>query len=336
MGICAQCTFFRRVKPASQLLARVIATTDAAVSNALTKIVEDEQKQRDAEAEFKRSQATGDNDKWVTRPVVSDYCGFKESDGMFLIAEVKNFGGGCSDFVEGRPARRACADCRHRVLPQGPREDLAVENKWMDLGASTRMLGHSSTVEDNYLVKYREGVASRKGFELLSIYAAQGVLATKPKYFDYCAALSHDDEFVICALANPYHTCAVWERAPVGFAPKAPDADVVLVPGNPPLTRGLVADVRGFLECILNVDLSVFTARIEEHLVNEWQQNDPKLAGFLEVVAQVKAADPVTRAHWREEKQAQYVADLRNENDALSASLLAKYDEAKALPIRGG
>ena len=76
MGICAQCTFFRRVKPASQLLARVIATTDAAVSNALTKIVEDEQKQRDAEAEFKRSQATGDNDKWVTRPVMSDYCGF--------------------------------------------------------------------------------------------------------------------------------------------------------------------------------------------------------------------------------------------------------------------
>jgi len=196
MGICAQCTFFRRVKPASGLLARDIATTDAAVSNALTKIVEDEQKQRDAEAEFKRSQATGDNDIWGTRPVMSDYCGFKESDGLFLIAEVKNFGGRCSDFVAGRPARRACADCRHRVLPRGPREDFAEEKELMGWIGCQVVMGQSSSVQENQLVKYREGVASRKVFELSSVYAAQGVLATKPKYFDYCAALSHDDEFV--------------------------------------------------------------------------------------------------------------------------------------------
>jgi hypothetical protein len=93
-------------------------------------------------------------------------------------------------------------------------------------------------------------------------------------------------------LGNRYHTCPVWERA-LGW-PKAPDADVVLVPGNPPLTRGIVADVRGFFELILNIDLSALTAMVEKTLINDWQ--DPEMVDFIKLVARLKAADPVMRA----------------------------------------
>ena len=47
--ICEKCKHFRRVKPPSQLLAVAIGTTDAAISNALTKMGEDEQKQKEEE-----------------------------------------------------------------------------------------------------------------------------------------------------------------------------------------------------------------------------------------------------------------------------------------------
>src|SRR5689334_12095291 len=78
MGVCSQCQHFRRVKPASQLLAKIFPTTDADISHALNKIVEDEDKQRDEESQYKRTQATAGKSAWACRPVMSDYCGLNE------------------------------------------------------------------------------------------------------------------------------------------------------------------------------------------------------------------------------------------------------------------
>lgn len=373
-GVCTKCLYFRRVKPASQLLGGVLTTTDAAVSNALSKIVEDEQKQRDAEAEYKRAQAAADNDVWSMQPVMSDYCGFRESEAVYLIAEVKNFGMRCTDFKEGRPERHACADCAHRVEPTGLSEDAAMEQTYAEMARSSVASGVQPSNPDNLLSKYREGVASRKGFEISGIYAAHGVLAAKPKYFAYCGKLSESgDEFHICVTTNPHHTCSLWTKgtaapqpaavpsavaaatpSPAKPAPALPrldikpsavgmsaaDPNVVLAPGTPPLTRGMAVDMIGFFEWILDVQYAANTREeLEQYLVSKWQQNDAnEIANVLQqlqLFAQVKAATPAMRAYWREENQAQIVAALRASNEPIAIALLTYYDLANE-PLAAG
>jgi hypothetical protein len=52
-NVCRECKHFRRLKPASQLLALAFPTTDAAVSNILVKIQEDEGQQKGPEAQHR-------------------------------------------------------------------------------------------------------------------------------------------------------------------------------------------------------------------------------------------------------------------------------------------
>src|SRR5712692_7392553 len=113
-GSCSQCKHFRRVRPISQILANAIGTSEGAVANALAKIVDDEQKLRDSEAEYKRTKASTEHMSWATRPVMSAFCGQREDEELYLIAEVKNAGLKCEDFRPGRPQPRACTDCVYR------------------------------------------------------------------------------------------------------------------------------------------------------------------------------------------------------------------------------
>jgi len=149
MGICQQCIHYRRVKPASQLLAQAAATTDAAISNALTKIQEDETQQKGYEAQLRAKKENANDETWGFRPVMSGFCGLREDklyrdiqegkllmqEGEFtsrlrelevegyLIAEVKNFGGRCQDFEAGQPVKRSCSTCAHRIAPPGTEPD---------------------------------------------------------------------------------------------------------------------------------------------------------------------------------------------------------------------
>src|SRR4051794_20289680 len=101
MGSCIECRYFRTVRPPSQLFLAALGAVEGKVADALSKIVEDEQKVRVAEAEYKRAEATAERDLWMTRPLMSDFCGLKEPEGVYAIAEVKNRGGGCADFARG-------------------------------------------------------------------------------------------------------------------------------------------------------------------------------------------------------------------------------------------
>ena len=211
-GPCTRCVHFRRARPLSQLL-RVAFEADTAaaeVTGALAKIVDDEQKLREAEAELKAKEGAADRDVWAARPLMSDYCGLDEAGEIHRIAEVKNRGLGCEDFEPGRPERHACGDCVHRVPAEGRERDLGMEAIYAGLVRDAAAVQASPQGAQGMLGSYRGGEASGKALEIASAYGAKGRLLTRPEYLDHCDALSSEDEYVVCALQNTHNTCPAW------------------------------------------------------------------------------------------------------------------------------
>jgi hypothetical protein len=221
MGVCQQCIHFRPVRPASQILAGAIGTTDAAISNALLKIQEDEGQQKGFEAQLKNKQALAGQEGWGFQPVMSDYCGLREVGGVFLIAEVKNSGGSCLDFRGEPRAGHSCATCAHRVGAAGFRADEGQEAAYARMATDSVAVGASASTPESLLGKHREGAASRRAFELSGAYAAKGSLATAPRYLDWCRARSGPGAHVVCVVANPYDTCGYWSDAAATGQPAA-------------------------------------------------------------------------------------------------------------------
>lgn len=369
MGVCARCIHYRRVKPASQLLAAALENTTAEeVAGALTKVVDDEQKQRDSEAEFKSAQATAERDLWLARPVMSDYCGLSEAEEVFLIAEVKNLGGRCENFAEGKPERRACGDCAHRVPASGWERDRALDQEYTTMVAAGISAQTSTQTPEALLQNHRKGAAARQGFELSGAYSAKGVLAVMPEYLDHCAHFSSEDAFVVCVLQNPYATCAAWTRdasAPETVAPAAvvappravtpdgpapatdqpgpaapPSADEVLVAGPPALTRTMVSDLVAFTEWMLQVTLPQTTRDLFEVVVlSHWREGHMTEMGviqqWLSSWKDVVGQEPAMRDFTRESNQGTFVASMRGDDDELSRALLSLYDTENA-PIAPG
>jgi hypothetical protein len=223
MSNCIDCRFYRRAKPYSQLLAAAHTTTQAEVIQALGKIVENEQKVLDAERDIKRSQASAGRDTWLGRPLMSDFCAVDAKAGTFRIAEVKNVGGACK---QSKPAVRhthACIDCTHRQIPNGAARDRERLDEYAQLSTSARLAEASSQQTDSMLDSYRKEIAERRAFELTGAYNAGGHLATRPEYLDSCQAFSNEDDFVVCALQNPWHDCDRWSRAQTPRAMPAPE-----------------------------------------------------------------------------------------------------------------
>ena len=210
MGPCTQCSHFRKVRPASQLLAAVIknATSGAEIDGALGKIGDDEQKLREAEADVKGKEGSADRNLWPSRPMMAEYCGLQEDDEIFYIAEVKNRGQLCEDFERGMPARHACADCANRVPAEGRARDQRMEATYHRM-INSAVLVKADPPRD-LLQSHRGGAVARKALEISAAYASKGWMLSRPEYFDYCSHFSTEDEYVVCALRNPYNTCARW------------------------------------------------------------------------------------------------------------------------------
>jgi hypothetical protein len=215
-GACTKCVHFRRARLASQLLATAFQenTDGAEVATALAKIVDEEHKLREAEAETKSKQessGTDDADRWPARPMTADFCGLQEADDLYRIPSIKNRGLACPDFKEGKPERRACADCAHRVPAGGRTRDLAFESTYAGLLNNAVAAQASPQGPQGLLQSYRAGEAARKALEISAAYETKGLPMQEPEYLDHCGALSTEDEYVVCVLQNPYHTCPSWE-----------------------------------------------------------------------------------------------------------------------------
>lgn len=211
MGICVRCLYYRRKLPMSQILAQIIGTNDANVSNVLVKIVEDERQQESNEAEIIFNKNQVKEDLWDRKPIMTDFCGISEAEDKFFICGIKNDGLKCSDFKEGKPVRNKCTNCVYRIVPDGKKNDLESEKTFSDMALMDTAVGLKSSTPDNLLSKHREGVASRKAFEVNGVYTSNGILSMVPNYFDYCRKFSDEYEYVICAVRNLHNTCPFFE-----------------------------------------------------------------------------------------------------------------------------
>jgi hypothetical protein len=213
-GPCTKCVFFRRTRLASQILAAGFQTTTdgAEIASAIGKIVEDEQRLREAEAEAKGKADSENRDLWLARPMTSDFCGLEEANEIYRIREVKNRGGvSCDKFDDEKPKRHACEDCAHRVPAEGRQRDYEMELTYTRLLTNAVAARASTGSAEGMLQAYRAGETSRKALEISAVYTSKGRPMAKPEYLDHCAALSSEDEYVVCALQNPHHTCSSWK-----------------------------------------------------------------------------------------------------------------------------
>jgi len=180
------------------------------ITNAIAKIVEDEQKVRDAEVDIKSKEGAADRNLWGGRPMMSDYCGLHEKEETYHIWEVKNRGHGCTDFMAAEPARHACADCAYRTTPAGKPRDQKLEEHYNRMVVAAIAVQASPQTPQSLLQSHRGGVAARKALEIGAAYAAKGRMMTPPQYLDYCSHFSTADEYVLCAFQNPHQMCWAW------------------------------------------------------------------------------------------------------------------------------
>ena len=211
MGNCDECSNFRRAQPPSQLLSRAFPGSRSEVTEALSKVQEDEKKVHELELELKGSQLSAQQKAWPSRPTMSAFCGLRESDGAYLLVEAQNPGGTCDAQPEVVPPEHSCVSCVHRVSPDGAENDAARERVFN--GMTTRAI--SSNSQDNsgseLLSQHRKGVSTRKAFEITGAYYSAGRMMTEPTYLAHCKALSTDTTFVVCALQNPWNVCTSWQ-----------------------------------------------------------------------------------------------------------------------------
>jgi hypothetical protein len=341
-GPCNQCVHFRRVKPISQVFAGALDTNDAPVSDALAKIVEDERKRREAEAQYKTVASSLDRDYWEGRPLMSDFCGLKEQEGQYFIAEIKNAGGRCGDFTPGERPKHRCTDCLHRVVPEGRAEDQFMEQTATDIATGNIALGLPTSLPDALLSKHREAVPARIAFEASGAYSANGHLAMAPKYLDYCMQYSTDGDYAVCLLQNLYDTCPAWR--PIEATPTTEEPTVTMQPtdgstnvpgsGPPPLTPAILDDATAYIAWIFDIQLPNATLTLlRQTVIDGWNapsEWEPWLQ-CADLYRQVMSADPGQRAHFRRSKQQSFVDNFRNATtNPLCQQIIAIYDKVHA------
>jgi hypothetical protein len=332
---CETCVYYRNARPMSQLLARGMDVAEGAVATALAKIVEDEQKWLETEATIKRGRANSAADLWPMRPLMSSYCALREQDGVFLIHEIHNRGGTCTEGkAEARPRNR-CVDCAHRRAAGGPRLDEQREARYTamieeDTVAQTR----TGSSDESLLTKYREGISAWKAKELSGAYAAKGVLLDEPRYLDWCAALSAPDEerYVVCALTNADASCPRWTAVVETAAPAAPAPDG--------LTEAEAGEIVNVMCALLELEPTPELRAQARQLVAEAWCGHEAIRRFLTeecapLYANLAGMHEAQADAAREQVQPGLVAALRQAGTAFGDLLVGEYDRVNA-PLAAG
>lgn len=329
---CSRCRFFRPVQPLSQQLGAAISSTDADVAQALSKMTEDEQKQREAEAEYKRNQASTGNDHWPVRPVMSRYCGLLEAKGIYLIAEIKNAAHDCPDFSPDRPAPRRCAECRHQQLPEGAANDRRREEIYVDQIARDISAGVAKDTGGGLLDAYRKGIASRQAFEITNIYQTRGELFSAPEYLPYCARFSTEGRYVCCLTTNPHHNCPAWEPKETPAMPRtelpliAPPSPLPIVggPGSALQPTPQLSGASNTLAWLLDIELPNEIHTLVERDLTDW----PEVSALTALLAANGTTTTAVRDLLREQQQPAMISALRGRSDQASTALVELYDAA--------
>jgi hypothetical protein len=126
-------------------------------------------------------------------------------------------------------------------------------------------------------------------------------------------------------------TSTTAQKNPRSGAPD--DPDVVLAPGPPPLTRGMLNELKSFFEWVLEGEFSVAQRQtFDRQIVADWKKNDRgTIESFMQLMAVKKQLDGVSqeqRQAARGEIQAGFLEDLRKQSADATARLLLEVYEA--------
>jgi hypothetical protein len=338
MGTCKRCQHFRKLLPASQLLSRAVGTADADIAKALTKVQEDEAQQRGYEAQTRVKREQSGVDEWGMTPVMSDYCGLKERDDIYLIAEIKNSGGRCTDFAAGEIEKHTCVTCRHRVVAAGPERDRAVEQRFQHMAVGNASAGMSTSTPDGLLSKHREGAASRRAFELSAIYSTKGEMLSVPLYFDHCAKLSTDGAYAVCAMRNPHGACEAWAAGAPAAAPAAPQPEPPAPPApTEPDPEDCLWDFVDLCQKLVSRELhddetDVIRSAVPADCADEGEARDWMIGPLADLNAEYVRQPTDARTAWLDRQLPQMVRMLRRKPWRVARIAVALYDAADQEP----
>jgi hypothetical protein len=214
MKMCTTCGFFRSFRPLSQLLARDLGIGDQPVVQQLTQIMRDEHETQDAEAKERLELKKTDRWEYRFRPRMSDYCGLRETERIYLLHELKNAGGDCEDHQPSTERARACSTCRHRADGEGAQKDQEMIARFGELARGAAALGQGSN--DHGLRDYIQKIGTVKAFEAAQANYSGRISCNKPEYLPVCTAskFSTNASFVPCAVQNPHDQCEEWSERP--------------------------------------------------------------------------------------------------------------------------
>lgn len=163
---CATCEHYRKVIPLSSEIPYWTGTT---ISQALTKIEEDQVKQREAEASHRAYLIDTGKTRWDRRPIMSAYCVAKANEDIYEVCEVKNRERNCSDFEIRTGEVAECKNCLHI--------EAGKKNPYPPQGG----------MEPAIYSKQIEAVDADIALEITGLWASKGVPYGNPVvYHDFC------------------------------------------------------------------------------------------------------------------------------------------------------
>jgi hypothetical protein len=203
MPLCEDCKYFRRARRPSELIASELPATEE-VASALAHQQDREREMEKTEKDEKIKARVSGSGAWLARPEVSNFCAFRETEGIYLIPELKNRTH-CDDFAARGPAR-LCDGCSWRVAAAGWARDRKLEQEAADIVAAG-IAWQVPTQGPNTLDAVHRQASARRTYEIESATVSNGVLGELPDYFDHCRCFSSTDTYVLCSFRNPHSAC---------------------------------------------------------------------------------------------------------------------------------
>ena len=213
-SICDRCRHFRPFRPMSQRILRELGRFDQQLISQLVSIIQDERQVQDEEATMLVELFRRDLDRWDARPAMSDYCGAREVEGVFLLHEVANRDGDCPGYDPGPRPSWSCHTCDHRVLGDGPAGDQKTMDELKALALEAVPAGMNPSTQD--MTGHLQLVGASKSFEAAQAYYLGRFLFERPRYLSSCTAGSTAVEYAACVVRNPDDGCADWTAADAG------------------------------------------------------------------------------------------------------------------------
>lgn len=185
-ALCVNCDFYRECKPISNSFPN---PGHKEVSEALVKVKEEETKQRVSEAKIKTNNLKVNLGTWGLKPMMSNYCAYKQTDDIYEICELKNNNKNCKDFtLKKQVPYRNCVKCTKFGAPDG----TPAIDEFLPYEAKTKL---------------REAYHAEHGLEVTMIHHNKGTLQQIPKYHTWCQALSMPGDYKITFYHNRYGDC---------------------------------------------------------------------------------------------------------------------------------